>query len=430
MAHASDAPLATLSAALSVCVTLHPKNSLSLSRTTGMRLLPPTTSTPARSSRVTPAISRARAHVPDILSNMPCLSHAASSCSLVYIPDTSVSCIMHSTLMGVSRSGGLADSVFLRRSHCIRRRSEAFCSVRASTLYFALNSSAKCWNSTSSTSLPPNARSLACESTLSLPLLKATTDTCMQLCPTSTKHTMRGFSSGRSVLVMPYSSAVATFSLIRLRHFSPASSAASLTMLRCSSVQSTGTPMTQSVTSALWSAAAIFFRLLSSIETTCACVKTRSLPVRDALTHARPSLSPWSWYSTCFVTSFSNVLSLTLPPTSALIPVTVFLRLDILCVLPASPRNRWVCPNETTEGVERDEASLTTMSTPLRRAMATTQLSLPKSIPSTAPVGAARVRRGARTASAATRARRAAPCLPPNIIFLHLSFTDRLVVYR
>jgi hypothetical protein len=39
-------------------------------------------------------------------------------------------------------------------------------------------------------------------------------------------------------------------------------------------------------------------------------------------------------------------------------------------------------------GVLRAEASFVTMSTPLRRAIATTQLSLPRSIPRTAPVGA------------------------------------------
>mmetsp|Transcript_25602 Transcript_25602/g.63062 ORF Transcript_25602/g.63062 Transcript_25602/m.63062 type:complete len:289 (+) Transcript_25602:1398-2264(+) len=203
IAHSSDAPRATLSAALSVCVTFFWKKAASCSRTAGMRLVPPTTSMQSICSLVRPASLRALSQVSLILPKSPPFMHISSHCPRVSTPEQSLSSIMHSTLMGVSRSTGLADRVFLSFSHCALSRSVGLKCVRASTPNLVLNSSEKCWKSTSSTSLPPKLRSHVCESTLSWPFLNATTETCMQLYPLSTMTTWRGLSSGRSVLVIP-----------------------------------------------------------------------------------------------------------------------------------------------------------------------------------------------------------------------------------
>mmetsp|Transcript_36410 Transcript_36410/g.74730 ORF Transcript_36410/g.74730 Transcript_36410/m.74730 type:complete len:235 (+) Transcript_36410:823-1527(+) len=187
---------------------------------------------------------------------------------------------------------------------------------------------------------------------------------------------------------MPYARAVAVLSFIRRKHLSPEMCAASLTARRCASVKNTGTLITQSRTSLPWSAAAIFFKFWRIMATSCVGLNTRFFPHRETFALATPSFPSVSSKLARGTTSFWKLSSEKNLPIKFLGPSTVFFTFEILCESPCSPMNRWAAPNDTMDGVLRWEASFETMSTPFLLAMATTLLSLPRSIPSTAPVGA------------------------------------------
>ena len=71
----------------------------------------------------------------------------------------------------------LADSTFFRRSHPAARRKTALGLEKTSILYLPLNSSAKCSTSARSKLRPPKLGSADAPSTVSWPLLNATTET-------------------------------------------------------------------------------------------------------------------------------------------------------------------------------------------------------------------------------------------------------------
>ena len=62
---------------------------------------------------------------------------------------------------------------------------------------------------TSSKFLPPKLRSNPVERIFNPFFVNCATHTCIELCPTSTKHTLTGSSVNSDVLKMPYANAVA-----------------------------------------------------------------------------------------------------------------------------------------------------------------------------------------------------------------------------
>mmetsp|Transcript_4019 Transcript_4019/g.11229 ORF Transcript_4019/g.11229 Transcript_4019/m.11229 type:complete len:242 (+) Transcript_4019:1364-2089(+) len=195
MAHCRAQPRLTTSDAFSVRLGSLPKNPVSALKMAGTRAPQPTSSTEARSSRVRPAsVSTAWQG-----ERMSCRrsEHMASKSSRVILPRTSLSSIKHSSATGASL---LMDSTFLALVSSFLSLRDARAWVFTSILNLSLNSAAKCSKSFSSKFLPPSLWSHAWASTFSCPFLKATAQICSAQCPTSTKTTFSGLSSGRSVL--------------------------------------------------------------------------------------------------------------------------------------------------------------------------------------------------------------------------------------
>mmetsp|Transcript_10607 Transcript_10607/g.36872 ORF Transcript_10607/g.36872 Transcript_10607/m.36872 type:complete len:219 (+) Transcript_10607:1357-2013(+) len=195
MAPCSAHPFATDSVALSVRLGSFPKSSMSALPRKGMRLAPPTSSMLAQSSGFIPA--SASALWMGTMARPSCSFASSSSRSRVSVARTSTSSMMHSTLSPVS---GLMLSTFFAFSTATRSRRVALALERTSILYFSRNSLHRCWYRQSSKLAPPKLRSYPVPRISSLPFLNATTLTCIELCPTSTKHTFSGSVSGRSVL--------------------------------------------------------------------------------------------------------------------------------------------------------------------------------------------------------------------------------------
>mmetsp|Transcript_25267 Transcript_25267/g.64215 ORF Transcript_25267/g.64215 Transcript_25267/m.64215 type:complete len:370 (+) Transcript_25267:1001-2110(+) len=217
MAHCSAAPRLTHSLALRVREGAFWNTSSTILASMGTRVEEPTTSTLEMSVTGTPLCASACSST--ALKRGIMGSASSSNLSRVITPRTSLSSMMHSTL---SAASALALRIFLTFSSAVRSLKDAFLLAAMSILFLALNSAQKCWNSSSSRSRPPRLESHAWLRTVSPVFLSDTTDTCVEVCPTSTNATCTGSFSGRSVLKMPYASAVAVFSLIRRRQFRPA----------------------------------------------------------------------------------------------------------------------------------------------------------------------------------------------------------------